>query len=119
MDINKKVAQVISGSNEKVQEAVIEILAGKEITRRTDAVVSAIAELNKMESELKKIKPDVVSYDENEVEVSANWTKGKLEEKKKLTGKIEKLTKALDKALGTGDYCDLLNYSKQSNNATE
>ena len=114
MDINQKVAEKITGSNEKIKEGLIEHLAGKEIERRTNAVIKVFSELTALEKEIVKIKPDLNQYDTNGLLVIENWSKDKLTERNKKIEKINKLTAALDKALDKNDFSDLLNVEKQS-----
>ena len=113
MDINQKVAERIAGSNEKIQESVVEHLAGKEIERRTNAVIKVFSELAALEKEVSKIKPDLSQYDSNGDLVVENWSKSKLDERNKKIDKRNKLTAALDKALDKNDFSDLLNVEKQ------
>ena len=114
MEINQKVAEKITGSNEKIKEGLIEHLAGKEIERRTNAVIKVFSELTALEKEIVKIKPDLNQYDTNGLLVIENWSKDKLTERNKKIEKINKLTAALDKALDKNDFSDLLNVEKQS-----
>ena len=114
MDINQKVAERIAGSNEKIQESVIEHLAGKEVERRTNAVIKVFAELTALEKEVTKIKPDLSQYDSNGALVVENWSKAKIDERNKKIDKRNKLISALDKALDKNDYSDLLNIEKQA-----
>ena len=113
MDINQKVAERIAGSNEKIQESVVEHLASKELERRTNAVIKVFAELAALEKEVSKIKPDLPQYDSNGDLVVENWSKAKLDERNKKIDKKNKLTAALDKALDKNDFSDLLNVEKQ------
>ena len=113
MDINQKVAERIAGSNEKIQESVVEHLASKELERRTNAVIKVFAELAALEKEVSKIKPDLAQYDSNGDLVVENWSKAKLDERNKKIDKKNKLTAALDKALDKNDFSDLLNVEKQ------
>lgn len=108
------VAERIKNIAPEVSDKVVEHLVAKELNRRSEAVINGFGELDKMKSDLKKTKPDVVTYNIDGTVASSNWTKAKLEEKNKLEQKMEKLTKAIDKALVDNDYSDLYNLAKPS-----
>jgi hypothetical protein len=108
------VAERIKNIAPAVSDKVVEHLVNKELTRRSEAVIQGFGDLDKMKTELKKIKPDVVSYNLDGSVANSNWTKATLEAKNKLEQKMEKLTKALDKALVDNDYSDLYNIAKPS-----
>lgn len=107
-NINQEVAKRIASSGADITERVIAHLAEEEIKRRADKVVQTVVEINKLTKSLDKVQPDVVSYNEDGTVANKAWSKNKLEEKKKLTDKIAKLQKALDKALDQSDFGELL-----------
>ncbi len=111
-NITTKVAEKLAAISPAVSEKVIDHLVTKELNRRSEAVIGALADLDKMSNELKKLKPDVVAYAEDGSVASSNWSKPKLDEKNKATQKIAKLTAAVDKALNSNDYGDLFNIAK-------
>ena len=106
------VAERIKNIAPEVSDKVVEHLVTKELNRRSEAIIYGFGELDKMKNELKKTKPDVVAYNLDGTIASANWSKQKLDDKNKLEQKMEKLTKAIDKALVDNDYSDLYNLAK-------
>lgn len=108
--IHEAVAAKIGGSNPEVQNRVIDAIADKEIARRVDAILRGIDQVDQMTSELRKMKPDVVSYNDDGTVLSSGYSKAKLDERKKLTEKRDKMQGIVDKALDRADYGDL--YSK-------
>lgn len=108
-----KVAESIANIAPKVEDQVVEAIVERELEKRSTAIVKAMDTLTKFENDLKKIKPDQTSFSEIGEKISESYSKAKLEEKNKLTQKIDKNTKAINKALETGDYQDVYNLNKQ------
>ncbi len=102
--VTERVADQLKSISETVNEKVISVLVEREVNKKTDQLVSAIDALQTMERELRKIKPDIEAYDDNGKLVSANWSKAKLEERKKLNERINKARKAINMAVEKGDY---------------
>lgn len=113
-NINTAVADRLANIAPVVSEKVINHLVEKEVNRRADAVILALSTIDKLTSDLKKFKPDIVSYNGDGTEASANWSKPKLDEKNKVESTIAKLNKAVEKALTENDFGDLFNLTKQS-----
>lgn len=114
--ITDVVTSALANSGETVRQKVIDTLVDQELNKRSEAIVRGLNEQSKLKKEAFKIKPDILAYDDQGQEVSANWSKAKLEEKKKNEDKLSKLEKALEKALDKNDYGDLNNLL---NNAKE
>ena len=119
MNINEKVAEKLASAGPTVVDAVVEHLAKKEIDRRTKAVLDGLDKLQKLEKDIKKMKPDMVGLDEKGVQVSANWSKAKFDEKAKLEKSAGKLREALDAALDKADYGKLFNLGSPAENSKE
>lgn len=110
--VQVKVAETIANISPKVEDKVVDVLVDREVKRRSDALVSALDKLDKMEKELLKIKADQISFDEDGKVVSQTYSKAKKEEKDKLSQKITKAVNAINKALEKGDYGDVYNIDK-------
>lgn len=108
-----KIAESIANISPKVEDQVVEVLVERELEKRSNAIVKAMDTLSKFEVDLKKIRPDQTSFSETGEKVSETYSKVKLEEKNKLLQKLDKNTKAINKALETGDYQDVYNLNKQ------
>lgn len=108
-----KVAESIANLGPKVEDKVVDAIVDRELKKRSEAMVITVDKLEKLEADLKKVKPDQNSFDEDGKPMSSSWSKKALEEKNKLTQKIEKFNKAITKALETGDFQDVYNIEKQ------
>lgn len=106
--IQNKIAEQISTLAPAVEDEVVKALVNRQLNKRSTAVVSAVDLLERLEIDLRKINPEK-TYDKDGNVVSEYYTKQKLEERNKLLQKIEKLNKALNKALEKSDYGDLYN----------
>lgn len=102
--IRSAVKDALSNSGETVVERVVEALVEKELLERKTKVEKALQSLESMSAELKKVKPDSVTYDADGKVKDESYSKGTIENKKKLVEKIGKLESALDKALTENDY---------------
>jgi hypothetical protein len=107
--LTEKVAEQIGACGPQVAERVIAHLVEQEVNRRSEAVIKALSVMDRLSREGRKIVPDLVAYDENGAVLSKNWSKAKLEERKANATKVEKLQKAIDKALEQDDFADLYN----------
>lgn len=110
--INTEVATRIASIAPQISEKVIDHLVSKELVRRTDAVIQALSEVEKLGKDLIKMKPDNTLYNDDGSVASSSWTKPKLEEKNKLVAKIQKINVALEKALGENDFNLLFSLQK-------
>lgn len=109
------VAEKISGSNDVIKEKVIDVLAGREITRRADLVVKAFDHLDSLKKSLSKVKPDQVLYSDSGEKLQEGFSRAKLEEKNKLQDSLDKLSNAIDLALGKGDFSKLFEQEQKLN----
>jgi chaperonin cofactor prefoldin len=93
---------------------VVSRRAATEVNRRADLIANGLAKYDTMEKELKALKPDIpaVLRSDGEVLVDDGFTKKTIEARKKLTARLEKLEKAINKALEARDYGDLQNLVK-------
>lgn len=111
--INEQVADRLKTIAPDVESKVVELMVEKETNRRVEIISQAIAKLDDMQREQRKLgKPDQQSFDGDGKEVSSGFSKERTEERKKLAEKMDKLSKALEKAIG-GDLGDLNNLVKQ------
>lgn len=103
--ITEAVADRIGGISPEVNERVITALVDRELTKRTEAILNGYDKLRTLENELKKIKPDLGGYfEEDGTEIKPmRYSKERFEERKKKTDQIEKLRAALDLAIDKGD----------------
>ncbi len=102
-DINSEVKNRLSTSSHEVKEAVIVGLVQKELNRRAATITTLVERAEIAQKELFKLKPDIVSYNEDGTVKDASYSKPQLEAKKKATELLDKLNTAIDKALA-GDF---------------
>jgi len=102
-------AQIADASKStRIIDSVVKELVNTEIERRADALLKAINLATTTRRELYKIKPDIVSYNADRSINSEAWSKAKLDERQKLTEKLDKIDKVISKAVDKGDYADVL-----------
>lgn len=104
-----KVADKIVALAPTVEDKIVGILVDREVIKRSNALVIGIDKISTLEKDFNKIKPDQKSYDEEGKLVSETWSKKALDERNKLQVKINKVTKAVEKALENSDYGDVYN----------
>lgn len=108
--IRAAVAAGVSSLGARTRESVVEHFAQAQADKQAKALISGLEKLTTMERDLQKInKPDVQTFNEDGTVASATFSKERIEERKKLNEKIEKLTKAINKADESDDFGDLYN----------
>lgn len=110
--VSIKVAEQISSLSPKVEDKVVEALVGRELNRRSEALVIVIDLLSRTEADLKKLRADQFTYDEAGNKTAESYSKVRAEERKKLSERIEKYTKSITKALEEGDFENVYTFSK-------
>lgn len=98
MSIAQAIADQIAKCAPATSERVINAMVEREVTKRSDAIVKVLDKLSKAKAESYKIKPDIVSYDEEGKPAVQNWSKDQLEKRKKNAEQILKMERAIDKA---------------------
>lgn len=110
--LNTKIAETIAGSSEVVLNKVIKTLADKEIDKRATSLLAGLEAANAARSELRKLdRPDVkpnLGRDGKPVG-EGTYTEARIKEIKKVTEKLAKIERAIDKATDKSDYADLFN----------
>lgn len=104
------------GKEEAIARVAAEIVEA-DTAKKASALSQGIAQKQKLQSERKKIeKPDQVVYglpglDGKPVELSAGYSKERIEAIAKIDQQLHKINKAFEKAEG-GDFSDLANLPK-------
>lgn len=109
--IQTAVAERIVGLGPSVEDKVINVMVDKELTRRSDALVSVIGKLEQEERSFRKLGADQKTYDEKGGVVATYFSKGRVDERQKAEKKITKMTSAINKALEKGDFSDVYNFA--------
>lgn len=108
-DIQAQVKDQVKTSTDQVVKQLVNSLVEIEVNNRVDLLRKAIEAGDTINKEIQKIKPDQTSYDSAGKVVSETYSKTKVEELKKANAKLEKVNKAIDKYIDTGDISDLKN----------
>lgn len=99
-----EVSEGIASSNETVIGRVRDMLVEKEVATRVDTLDKAIQKRRQLAKELAKVnRPDNVQYDSDGNEVSGTYSKDRLQARKKAREALEKLEKAIEAAMTSGD----------------
>lgn len=106
-----EVTKNIDASPPIVREKLIAALTDREVAIRVDKLDKALAKRREMENDLRKIKPDVETFDADGKVTSQSYTKAKAEELKKAREQLAKLESAFDKAI-EGDFGKLNEFLK-------
>lgn len=109
ISLQEKVAAKIATIAPVVEEKIIDALVSREVARRSDALTKVIDALSKKEGDRRKIKPDMVTHNEDGTVKDQAYSKVKTEEIKKLDQQVLKHTNAINKALDKADYGDVYN----------
>lgn len=116
--INVAVAEKIAAVGSKTAiDIVVESLVKTEVNRRADALEKGLKLHEDTYRELRKVKPDQITYNLDGTKQSETYSKEAVENNKKLTEKLAKIEKAVVKATDENDWSDLYNLVKGSGNA--
>lgn len=111
--IHEAVAEQVSKIAPVVKERVVNLLVEKEVNRRTELISQGLTRLSELDKENRKLsKPDHVTYSGDGTK-SEVFSKDQFEQREKLHEKIDKLEKAIAKAIDNGDIGDLANLVNQ------
>lgn len=105
--IREAVAAKLANSGEAVATSVIDSLADTEVKRREKLIIDGIAQLDRLEKDSRKIRPDQKALDGDGKVVAEHFSQAKYEELKKAKEGIERLTNAINKALNDRDFSKL------------
>lgn len=108
-DVLGLVKETINGSAATVKEKLINLLVDRELDNRVALLDTGFKKYQEMQTELRKIKPDVeATFDAagNQVDAPKFSSKGH-KALKEAQEKLDKFSKALEKALVEGDFSKL------------
>ena len=106
--IKQIIADKLKASAPIVKESIIQQLVDAEILVRKELIITkGLNKLDELNKELKKLKPDNISYDSEGKVLSETWTKAAVDNAKKIKDTITKVENAIEKALTENNY-DLL-----------
>jgi hypothetical protein len=118
--INTAVAEQIAklGST-KIIDTVVESLVKVEINRRSDALEKAIKLHEDTLKEVRKVKPDQITFNLDGTKASELYSKVAVENNKKLNQKLAKIEKTIVDATENDKWGDLYNLMKSGGTPTE
>lgn len=98
--------------DEKVTGLFIDTIADREITKRALALTTLWELILKQENEIKKIKPDVPRYGEDEKLIDESYSKTQMEKLKQARERLSKMIGGFQKGWN-GDMSDVYNLNQQ------
>lgn len=103
----------VAASGPSVIDGVVATLTKAEVEKRQNTVIKALELIQEADKEIKKIKPDQESFDENEKLVAALYSKDQAKKLKEAKDKKAKLDEAINLALSDKpDFTKLNNLVK-------
>lgn len=110
--IQETIAEALKGLSPRVESEVVARIADRTVDKNVDILVKCVDLLTAEEAALKKLeRPDNVQFDKDGKSVSETYSKTRWDEVKKKRERIEKIKKAINKALENSDYVDAINLS--------
>ena len=116
--INVAVAEKIAAVGSKsAVDAVVELLVKTEVNRRADALEKALKLHEETFRELRKVKPDQVTYNLDGTKATETYSKAAIDSNKKLNEKLAKIDKAVVNATDNNQWGDLYSVVKGGGSA--
>ncbi len=97
--IHEAVAEGLAKIAPVVRDRVVDTMVQRQVVKAGDAIVACMDKLNQLERDARKLVPDIVTYDEKGEPQSNGYSKARIEERKKVSDQIAKLTKAIEAAV--------------------
>lgn len=105
ISIAASVAQRLAGTSTQVMDIIVDGLVQVEIHKRAESAKAALLELDKLTIKLRSVSsPDQKLFDAGGTVVNEYFTKGRLDEIKKLNEKIAKIDGCLKSAFEDNDF---------------
>ena len=101
-EVKAKVEQ--AHQNNEIRERVVNHLTEVEVDRRATLLQSALDKRDELYKELNKVKPDQVQCNADGQVVNEFFTKAQSKKRKDATDKLNKIDKAINKAVTEADY---------------
>ena len=111
-EILDKFKSTVANSSQEVFDGVVGKFVAEEKGNRENVIVKAIQEVQKLEKDLKKIKPDNENFDEDGKPEKATYSKAKHEERQKIKKRITDLDAAINMAFDKSDFSKIKNLVK-------
>jgi hypothetical protein len=109
--LRETVAEQVAAISPEVETKVVDHFVAAETRKRADAIIKGMDDLAALQKERPRLAKGTTLYNADRTVASETFTQQMLDGLEKHDKKIEKLTRALDKAIA-GDMGDLLNIGK-------
>ena len=119
MNIREAVTERIAKSGDEIASRVVDLLAEETLKKRVQQITQAMTESDNLNRDLKKMKPDIVTYNADGSRASESFSKKVIDDRNKAMARIKKVEAAITKALDTGDYGDVASLGSKATEATE
>lgn len=117
--INVAVAEKIAAVGSKIAiDTVVDNLVKTEVNRRADALEKVLKLHEDTFREIRKVKPDQVTYNLDGTKATETYSKAAIDNNKKLTEKLAKIEKAVVNATDNNQWSDVYNLVKGGGNVT-
>lgn len=102
--LNECIKSTVSGATESIRNTVVNHYANKEIERRANLIVEALANANRLQAEHKKIQPDIAgTFGADGVAIAQpSYSKNQLEKIKKSNETMTNLDNAVAECFNSG-----------------
>jgi hypothetical protein len=107
ISIREAVAAKLANSGEQVVSSVIDALANAELSKRESALLSGLTALDKLERDIRKIRPDQRSLNVDGSVSAETFSPAKYDELKRAKEQAERYQSAIAKALNERDFSKL------------
>ncbi len=107
--LSDKVAAALehSQAGPQVADAVVKQLTDREVNRRVDLVVRGLARQEELRKQLDGLTPDQQVFAEDGSVASEGYSAARLKQRAEAKSALDRVTAALDAAVGQGSYCCL------------
>jgi hypothetical protein len=103
--IEEAVTERLGKLGPAVLDASIEVLIEKELDKRKTQVVSAFTEYDELQKRLRRLeKGDLIAYNGDGSIKEASFSKGRLDELKKVRDRMAKIEAALEQGISASDF---------------
>ncbi len=97
------IGEAVAACNGSVLDRVVDHFVKIEVERRTPILIRGLSEIDKVDADIKKIRPDQ-TFDLDGNVLTSSYTKGILDQRNKLIDRLSKLRSAMNAAITDGNF---------------
>ncbi len=117
--LSEKVNNALAGISTDVEKAIIDGIVKREVEKRAVAVTKVYDQMMREEKELRKVdRADQKTFNKDGSIAAETYSKERLDAIKKHNQAIEKMMKAIEKALAQQDFSDVYNLTGADKSAS-